>query len=61
VFTGLDDGVDPALHFPEMRPYVGACRFGADCSHTHEPGCAIKEAVEAGEIDERRYQSLLKL
>jgi ribosome biogenesis GTPase len=61
VFTVLDDGVDPALHFPEMRPYVGACRFGADCSHTHEPGCAIKEAVEAGEIDERRYQSLLKL
>jgi ribosome biogenesis GTPase len=61
VFTVLDDGIDPALHFPEMRPYVGACRFGADCSHTHEPGCAIKEAVEAGEIDERRYQSLLKL
>jgi len=61
VFTVLDDGVDPALHFPEMRPYVGACRFGADCSHTHEPGCAIKEAVEAGAIDERRYQSLLKL
>jgi ribosome biogenesis GTPase len=61
VFAGLDDGVDPALHFPEMRALVGACRFGADCSHTHEPGCAIKEAVEAGEIDERRYQSLLKL
>ena len=61
MFTVIDDGVDPALHFPEMRPYVGACRFGADCSHTHEPGCAIKEAVETGEIDERRYQSLLKL
>jgi ribosome biogenesis GTPase len=61
VFTVIDDGVDPALHFPEMRPYVGACRFGADCSHTHEPGCAIKEAVEAGKIDERRYRSFLKL
>jgi ribosome biogenesis GTPase len=61
VLTVLDDGIDPALHFPEMRPYVGSCRFGADCSHTHEPGCAIKEAVESGEIDERRYQSLLKL
>jgi ribosome biogenesis GTPase len=61
VFTGLDDGVDPALHFPEMRPLVGVCRFGADCSHTHEPGCAIKEAVEAGAIDERRYRSMLRL
>lgn len=61
MFTVLDDGVDPALHFPEMRALVGGCRFGADCSHTHEPGCAIKEAVETGEIDERRYQSLLKL
>ena len=61
MFTVIDDGVDPALHFPEMRALVGACRFGADCSHTHEPGCAIKEAVEAGEIDERRYQSFLKL
>jgi ribosome biogenesis GTPase len=61
VFTVIDDGVDPALHFPEMRPLVGSCRFGADCSHTHEPGCAIKEAVEAGVIDRRRYESLLKL
>jgi ribosome biogenesis GTPase len=61
IFTVLDDGVDPALHFPEMRSLIGGCRFGADCSHTHEPGCAIKAAVAAGDIDERRYRSLLKL
>ncbi len=61
VFPLLDDGEDLAAYFPEMRPHLGKCRFGADCSHTHEPGCAIKEAVEAGEIDERRYESLRKL
>ena len=61
VFSPIDDSEDVALHFREMRPLVGQCRFGADCSHTHEPGCAIKDAVQAGEIDERRYQSFLKM
>ncbi len=53
--------IDIAWLFREMRPHLGKCRFGADCSHTHEPGCAIKEAVESGEIVERRYQSLVKM
>jgi ribosome biogenesis GTPase len=61
VFSPIDDSADVTIHFREMRPYVGQCRFGADCSHTHEPGCAIKEAVEAGKIDERRYESFLKM
>jgi ribosome biogenesis GTPase len=47
--------------FPEMEPYVGACRFGLSCSHHHEPGCAIKEAVAEGAISARRHQSYLKL
>lgn len=47
--------------FPEMRPYIGACRFGLGCSHDHEPGCAIKDAVSEGEISARRHQSYLKL
>lgn len=47
--------------FPEMRPYLDACRFGADCSHDHEPGCAIKVAVLAGAISPRRHQSYLRL
>ena len=47
--------------FPEMRPYLGACRFGASCGHHHEPGCAIKDAVEEGEIAPRRYHSYLRL
>ena len=47
--------------FPELRPYVGQCRFGLDCSHSHEPGCAIKEAVAEGEISPRRHQSYVRM
>lgn len=50
-----------ALFFPEMRPYVGHCRFGINCQHTDQPGCAIRKAVMAGQINPRRYQSYLKL
>jgi ribosome biogenesis GTPase len=46
--------------FPEMRPYLGACRF-ARCTHLHEPGCAVRRAVEEGLIDPRRYQSYVKI
>ncbi len=46
--------------FPEMEPYLGRCRF-ASCSHTHEPECAVREAVEAGEIDAARYRSYADL
>jgi ribosome biogenesis GTPase len=52
---------DIALLFPEMRPLVGTCQFGLDCSHAHEPGCAIKRAVADGIISERRYESMLKM
>ncbi len=52
---------DLALFFPEMRPFVGACKFGLDCSHDQEPGCAIRRAVNAGQVSPYRYQSYLKL
>ena len=55
------DDVDIASLFPEMRPFIGQCRFGLDCSHTHEPGCVIKEAVEVGDIAEHRYDSFLRM
>lgn len=55
------DDVDMASLFPEMRLYIGLCRFGVDCTHTHEPGCAKKEAVEAGDIAPRRYRSYLRI
>lgn len=55
------DGDDLALSFPEMRPYVGQCRFGLDCQHDEEPGCAIRKAVMAGKISPNRYRSYSKL
>ena len=47
-----------ALYFPEMHKASEDCRF-APCTHTHEPGCAVKEAVENGEISYERYSSYL--
>lgn len=52
---------DFALLFPEMVPLVGTCRFGVDCQHDEEPGCAIRKAVVDGQISPRRYQSYLAL
>jgi ribosome biogenesis GTPase len=46
--------------FPEFRPFRGACRFD-DCSHTHEPGCAVRAALERGEIAPSRYESYVRL
>ncbi len=48
----------PALDqcFPEFRPYLGRCTL-RDCTHLHEPRCAIRTAVEAGEITQARYDS----
>lgn len=47
-----------ALYFPEMLKAAENCRF-TPCTHTHEPGCAVKEAVENGEISYERYSSYL--
>lgn len=61
--VGLWD-VDPATldrMFPELRPYLGQCRFGNSCSHTHEPDCAVHAAVDQGEIDRGRYDSYVAL
>jgi len=47
-----------AKYFPEMLRASADCRF-TPCTHTHEPGCAVKAAVEAGEIAPERYNSYL--
>lgn len=46
--------------FRDFAPYLGECQFH-DCSHRAEPGCAVRRAVEAGEIEASRYQSYLQL
>jgi ribosome biogenesis GTPase len=50
------DKEDIPYCFREFKPYFGTCRY-ADCIHFDEPGCGIRAAFEAGEIDARRYQS----
>jgi ribosome biogenesis GTPase len=55
------EGTDIALYFRDMADYAPRCKFGIDCSHEHEPGCAVIAAVEAGQIDDRRYESYLRL
>lgn len=47
-------------YFPEMRNLIGACKFH-NCQHLNEPKCAVKEAVEKGEISESRYFSYVQL
>ena len=58
-FKIWDEVEDYARLLPEMRDYVGRCKFGLDCTHTREPGCAIKSAVSNGAIASRRYESFL--
>lgn len=59
---GLIDIDDAELwhYFPEMMRVAPGCRF-YNCTHTHEPGCAVTAAVEAGEIALARYESYLKI
>lgn len=47
-------------YFVEIAPLVPECQFN-DCSHSHEPGCAVRKAVEEGKIHPRRYDSYCKL
>lgn len=47
-----------STYFPEMLRVMDECRY-KPCTHTHEPGCAVKEAIERGEISLERYNSYL--
>ena len=46
--------------FGDFAPYLGQCQFH-DCSHRAEPGCAVRQAVDAGDIEKTRYDSYLRL
>ena len=51
---------DLAHFFVEFIPYLDACKF-QDCTHDHEPGCAVKDAVDTGDIHEMRYENYLSI
>lgn len=54
------DDAELAHYFPEMMRWLPECRY-YNCSHTHEPHCAVIEAVERGDIALSRYESYLKI
>ncbi len=51
---------DVAHNFPEMFQYLGQCKY-YNCTHLHEPGCAVRDAVERGEIPLSRYRSYVNI
>lgn len=53
-----DTGMD--IMFGDIEELVSHCRFH-DCKHQNEPGCSVREALESGELDKKRWESWLKL
>jgi ribosome biogenesis GTPase len=54
------DKKELAHYFPEMRALLGQCKFN-NCQHINEPNCAVKQAVEIGEINQSRYYNYLMM
>jgi ribosome biogenesis GTPase len=54
------DREELAQYFPEMRNLMHGCQFN-NCQHMDEPGCAIKAAVQAGQISSDRYYSYMNI
>jgi len=54
----IKEGLDQT--FDEFASYASNCRY-SDCTHTHEEGCAVIEAMKQGDIEESRYRNYLKL
>ncbi len=46
--------------FPDFAPHLGHCQF-RDCTHRSEPGCALRAALERGQVEKTRYESYLRL
>ena len=54
------DPADLGFYYVEMEPFIHDCRY-PNCTHDHEPECAVRAAVEQGEITRQRYESYLRL
>jgi ribosome biogenesis GTPase / thiamine phosphate phosphatase len=59
-FVATSDLEELDTLFPEMLPYLDHCHF-SPCTHTHEPDCAVRAAVERGEIAESRYDNYVHI
>ena len=60
-FGLVDFSKEEVSHFfPEMRQVLHACKF-SNCTHEHEPGCAVKKAVDDGLIADSRYSNYLNI
>lgn len=53
-------GYELSHHFPELRAHLSDCKFNT-CTHTHEPQCGVRKAVENGQIAPERYRSYLSI
>jgi ribosome biogenesis GTPase len=49
-----------ADYFPDLTPFAAGCRF-ADCSHRHEPDCAVRAAAASGELAPERFATYLRM
>ena len=54
------DDFELSHYFPEMRKYLGQCKYN-NCQHTNEPGCMVRKKVDEGYIHPYRYQSYLNI
>ncbi len=60
-FTPINNSLDEITHgFADVRQFYGACKF-SNCSHKNEPGCALKQAVTDGKLNELRFNNYLRL
>ncbi len=60
LYTNEFEKEELKYYFREFDPYEGTCKFNG-CDHIHEPGCAVKQAVESGKIHSIRYKNYLEM